>query len=191
MPRLYRPHIPFSVRVKVAARQLRASDTAIGRSVLYGLSLLGEKDFPGDRTLSMARKLRSLLQALATAKGCEVSELRLDHDPPLGARKKRGEGRQTVYTPPANDPDHLFYRPHGPEHDGSHLIKTNVRGDHGQHPDRVLIKKARRLERAKVDTSDIPEVGKGWFKRAKLRRPEGRPKPKWPKRSFPKRRKER
>lgn len=81
------------------------------------------------------------------------------------------------YEPDANDPDHLFYRPHGPEFDGSHLIKTNVRGDHGQHPDRVLIKKQKRLERG-----PRPKRQPG-FKKAKA------PKTKWPSRPFASKRK--
>jgi hypothetical protein len=78
--------------------------------------------------------------------GCNRHDLRLDHDPPLAARPRfrRGLGKKTYYQPPANDPDHLVYRPHGPEFEGSHLIKTNVRGDHGQFPDRVLIKRENR-----------------------------------------------
>lgn len=149
MGSLYRPHIPLSVRVIVAARQLRAHGDKFSRSVLYGLSLSEPKNFPGDPTLSFARKLACLLSALAICLGCDVKDLRLDHDPALGARpqRRRGLGRKTYYIPDANDPDHLFYRPHGPEHAGSHLIKTNVRGDHGQHPDRVLIKKERKRSR--------------------------------------------
>lgn len=99
----------------------------------------------------MTIRLEQLRSALAEQIGCDVKDLRLDHDPPLGARPRRrsGLGRKTYYTPDANDPDHLFYRPHGPEHAGSHLVKTNIRGDHGQHPDRVLIKKERKRERSR------------------------------------------
>jgi hypothetical protein len=92
-----------------------------------------------------------LLTHLAKQIGCRVDELRLDHDPALGARAKSvwSTTGKTHYIPEANSPQHLAYRPHGPEHAGSHLIKTNVRGDHGQHPDRVLIKKQRRIENPK------------------------------------------
>jgi hypothetical protein len=162
MARLFRPHIPLKVRCKVAERQLRERDPE-----KYGYVVPGKK--------TAGNRLRVLLPWLAKTFGCEVSELRLDHDPPLAARRVRF-GRK--YIPDANDPAHLAYRPHGPEHAGSHLIKTNVRGDHGQHPDRVLIKKARRLERGpkpKRPTS---------FSRAKLRSQ----KQKWPKRKFEKRR---
>ncbi len=107
-------------------------------------------DAKRDRMLSVS--IENLIPKLAALLGCEVGELRLDHDPPLAQRpqERRGLGRKTYYTPAANDPEHLFYRPHGPQHAGSHLIKTNVRGDHGQHPDRVLIVKARKLEKRKA-----------------------------------------
>ncbi len=96
--------------------------------------------------------LQTLLERLAALLGCEVRDLRLDHDPALGARAKVFDkrGKHIDYDPPANDVAHLIYRPHGAEFVGSHHIKTNVRGEHGQHPDRVLIKKQRRLERAEA-----------------------------------------
>ena len=138
MSRLYRPHIPLEVRCKVAERQLCEAYRSQG--------ILCQQILTAG---SMGNRLKVLLGTLAGEKGCDVKDLRLDHDPPLAARPKerRGLGRKTYYVPDANDPDHLFYRPHGPQFEGSHLIKTNVRGDHGQHPDRVLIKKQRRLER--------------------------------------------
>jgi hypothetical protein len=131
MARLYRPHVPMKVRIAVAERQVTE------------LSRLAAPARPG------WARLYWLLEVVAQKAGCDVSELRLDHDPPLAARPRhrRGLNPKTFYMPDANDPDHLFYRPHGPQHERSHLIKTNVRGDHGQHPDRVLIKKARRIER--------------------------------------------
>lgn len=135
MPRLYRPTVPVEVKVRVVLRQLGEMfpDDAI-RGALGRRGRLG-----GFLTMKLAD--------LAKLLGCEVSDLRLDHDPPLGARPKRGTGERTVYTPGANDPEHLKYRPHGTQFEGSHDVKTRIRGDHGQHPDRVLIKKQRRLER--------------------------------------------
>jgi len=161
--RLYRPHIPFSVRVVVAIRDCyRAGINPPAR---------GEQE-------ALGHFLKRLLAALSAAIGCEVADLRLDHDPALGARPKerRGLSPKTFYTPDANDPDHLFYRPHGPEHAGSHLIKTNVRGDHGQHPDRVLIKKNRRRENGPKPKRGPPMKSAG-FRATKT-------KPKWPKRPF-------
>jgi hypothetical protein len=134
--RLYRPHIPLKIRVTVAERQLRERDPSV-----YGYVI------PGNKTAG--NRLRVLLPWLARTFGCEVSELRLDHDPALGARPRKGMTYTSPYVPDANSPEHLSYRPHGPEFEGSHLIKTNTRGDHGQHPDRVLIKKNRRIENPK------------------------------------------
>lgn len=152
MPRLFRPHIPLEVRCRVALRQL---GHALPDEVL--------DVWPNKKQL-----LDSLLNQIAAYVPCRVADLRLDHDPPLAARPqmRAGLGR-TKYVPDANDPDHLFYRPHGPEFASSHLIKTNVRGDHGQHPDRVLIKRARKKCRRR------PKVkirSRGFRKAAKRRR---------------------
>ncbi len=88
--------------------------------------------------------LDQLLFKLAELLGCKVLDLDLDHDPPLAARKRRGTGNRTVYTPKANDPAHLFYREHH-----AHHIKTNVRGDGAQYPDRVLIRRERQRREKK------------------------------------------
>lgn len=164
MARLYRPHIPLRVRVSVASRQL----ADLGR---HDLVLCVEKS-----TEACGSRLEVLLAYLAGAIGCPRDQLRLDHHPPLAARAKSYgmRGTKPTYIPDANDPDHLFYRPHGPEFDGSHLIKTNVRGDHGQHPDRVLIKKMRRIERG-----PRPKRQPGF----KKKNPKV-PKRKWPSRPF-------
>lgn len=149
MARLYRPTIPVETRCRVALRQLGESEVEnvleANRPSRGGSSMAGT----GSPGRSLGRLLDRLKGELAELLGCSVEDLRLDHDPPLAARpqERRGLGRKTYYVPDANDPEHLFYRPHGPQFEGSHLIKTNVRGEHGQHPDRVLIKKARRIER--------------------------------------------
>lgn len=136
--RLYRPHIPIEVKCRVAMRQIGEDADAVIKSARRC-------------SLGLGHVLDESLMRLADQLKCKTAELRLDHDPPLGARPKhrKGLGKKTYYIPDANDPDHLFYRPHGPEHEGSHLIKTNVRGDHGQHPDRVLIKRERRRTKDK------------------------------------------
>ena len=120
--RLYRPYIPLSVRVAVAERQLRE----------LGLQVPA-------LDASMRKHLSYHLAVLFWDRPCH-----LDHDPPLAARKRRGEGRNTVYTPDANDPNYLRYRDAE-----EHRIKTNVRGDGAQYPDRVLIKRARLAEHPK------------------------------------------
>jgi hypothetical protein len=124
--RLYRPHVPLEVRCRVVLRQL------------------GEM-WPDER-IKLARERRCFgplleneLETLASTLYCEVSDLRLDHDPPLGARQRKGEGKSTVYFPAANNPEFLIYR-----EKRAHEIKTNVRGDGAQYPDRVLIKRERR-----------------------------------------------
>lgn len=169
MTRLYRPHIPLSVRCEVALRQLEYTPERIEKRIFSEDSRSGGIGFRA--------YLDELLKRIAAAIGCEVSDLRLDHDPPLGARMKRTVGHppRQIYSPDANDPDHLFYRPHGAEHAGSHLIKTNVRGDHGQHPDRVLIKKQRRLENGPKPKRGPAIKSRAFGKRQKI---------KWPKRSF-------
>jgi hypothetical protein len=172
MPKLYRPHIPLAVRAKVAERQLR------------GLIHLPPSAIIAPDT-SLKIRLESLLIGIARMLDCDVSELRLDHDPALGARPRTGEGKQTIYDPPANDPAHLFYRPHGAEYVGSHLIKTNVRGDNGQHPDRVLIKKQRRLERGPKPRRGPPIRSAGFASKGGAKLRGG--KVKWAKRPFPKR----
>ncbi len=121
MAKLPRPHIPLNVRCIIAMRQL------------------GETCEVRDR--SWSRLLADLLFRLSSKLGCEPKELRLDHDPPLAVRKivYSMTGQFVRYIPDANDPDHLIYRT---AH--NHHIKTNVRGDGAQFPDRVLIKRERR-----------------------------------------------
>lgn len=143
MSRLWRPTIPVEIKCQVALLQL------------------GEM-FPDDVIKANPRRLSRLLldlkDRIADLLRCAVSDLRLDHDPPLGARRKiMRQGKIVEYEPKANDPNHLRYRPHGPEFHHSHLIKTNVRGEHGQHPDRVLIKKARRLEKIEAARAAAPK----------------------------------
>lgn len=125
-----RPAIPDSVKIAVATRQL------IGR-VESGFCART----PGE-TLVIYRE--RILSVLAIHLGVARRDLRLDHDPPLRWRKynARIKNKAARYTPNANDPSHLIYRT-----DVEHKLKTNVRGDGAQHPDRVLIKKERRRER--------------------------------------------
>jgi hypothetical protein len=129
MTRLYRPYIPLKVRIQVAERQLA---DAMERPVVWLVPF------------SDTEKLKLMLMVLF---GCRIPQL--DHDPPLGARMWRiawKNGKQvTLYSPDANDPAHLVYRE---KHE--HHIKTNVRGEHGQHPDRVLIKRERRRKRKNI-----------------------------------------
>lgn len=154
MARLPRPYVPLPVRCRVALCQL-------------GNLFIAETldDYRG----RMGELLRQSLDRLAELMGCSASDLHLDHDPPLGAREKIRDGAGNIieYIPAANNPDHLRYRPHGPRFERSHLIKTNVRGDHGQHPDRVLIKRQRRRER--MEAGEIKQAPKQAWPKRKMR----------------------
>lgn len=142
MARLYRPHIPLSVRIKVVARQLGQ----------LGLSELVQTT--NKTTGTWGEELHILLSHFAAASGYTLKDLRLDHDPALGTRRRWGEGTDTIYFPDANDPGHLNYRPHGTEFDGSHDVKTRIRGDNGQYSDLMLIKRERRRQKKAAPTSE-------------------------------------
>ena len=140
MSRLPRPHVPMIVRCRVAARQIGWNDP----DTL--LSLHRPHSGAPKGTAGHGRLLQKLLVELAKKLKCEVTDLRLDHDPALENRVKVfRKGIHVDYKPAANDPEWLAYRPHGPEFAGSHLIKTNVRGDHGQHSDRAQAAKNKNI----------------------------------------------
>lgn len=136
MPKLYRPPIPIETKLAVACRQLGNSPWIVAASVAEA-----------KKRRLLAHTLETALAVLAERLRCDVRDLRLDHDPPLGDRDKTGEGKSTAYDPPANDPDHLSYRPHGAQFDGSHDVKTRIRGERGQYSDLARIKRRRRRER--------------------------------------------
>lgn len=121
-----RPLVPLVVRYVVAQRQVLLKYPEIRQStVLFGS--------PGKEGMDVW--LQTYLALLANGK-----PLHLDHDPALINRKfnpKTGK-----YTPDANDPDYLVYRP-ADEHD----IKTRVHGEHGQHSDLALRRKLKRIAR--------------------------------------------
>jgi hypothetical protein len=126
--KLLRPYIPIETRCRVALRQI------------------GEM-FPDQAIDGHRRNLRNylfdLLSQLAVLLNCEMQDLRLDHDPALGQRRKIFHcGPVHVgYDPPANSEWHLIYRIHA-----DHVVKTIVRGERGQLSDIALIKRHRRLE---------------------------------------------
>jgi hypothetical protein len=165
MARLPRKNIPLPVKLRVVLRQLGEMwpDEIVERATL-------EKRLKAtfDERLE---KLRELLG------GSEV-ELHLDHDPPLGAREKirDSEGVVVAYVPDELDPECLIYR-----EKRAHEIKTNVRGDGAQYPDRVKIKRQRRRERLEAAAGRPVDV----FKVATGRKRKFR----WPSRPFAKGRK--
>jgi hypothetical protein len=90
---------------------------------------------------------RALRRQVAERQGLTTTVgMHLDHDPPLAVRKKihNRHGEIIGYDPPANSPEHLIYRKAS-----DHRIKTYTRGEGAQYPDRVLIKKIRRIEHPK------------------------------------------
>ena len=103
--------------------------------------------------------LREKLEKIAELLGCDVANLQRDHDPALVNRKKLvelpdGRRRRVIipprgarvirYYPDENDWRFMVYRPKA-----RHVVKTRVRGDHGQLSDLALARKEkRRLERA-------------------------------------------
>lgn len=140
MPRLLRPYIDVETKCRVVLAQLGEMwpDGVIG-------ARLEDPYYRGRGGLTAL--LREKLQEYATTQECEVTDLRLDHDPALGTRKKVfRKGEHVDYEPAANDPAHLFYRPHAARFAGSHDVKTRVRGEHGQLSDIALVKRNRRLE---------------------------------------------
>jgi len=180
MTRLYRPHVPILIKCTVAARQLAWNDP----DLLFRL-----------HRRNLARLLERLLADLAKGFGCEVADLRLDHQPPLALRpqERRGLSRRVFYVPDANDPEHLIYRPHGAHFEGSHDVKTRIRGEHGQFSDIALIKRDRRRERKKNPTAhqikmaDLREEQRRLRRefRAKMKRKAGKgKKTNWPSRPF-------
>jgi len=163
MPRLYRPHIPLEVRCRVVLRQLGDlwPDDVIklwkpkpSDAYLKGIGVFVPRG-------GLAALLASKLDALAVLLDCKVEDLRLDHDPALATRQRLQYSSvvKPTYIPDANDPDYLIYRE---KHD--HHIKTNVRGEHGQHPDRVLIKRERR-RRASKSGAKVRRPKRKWASR--------------------------
>lgn len=131
MPRLPRPAIPAEIKLRVVLRQL-------------GEFWVDEFVAQVKQRRAVTSTVRDMLAQLAVQLGCEVGALRLDHNPALALRKivRNRAGVIVRYIPDANDPEHLVYR-----EAHAHHIKTNVRGDGAQHPDRVLIKRERRRAR--------------------------------------------
>lgn len=132
--KLLRPHIPHSVRVEVALRQLRA--LGVIEADLYRTET---------RIVPYLERLLFMLQMhLNTTKTLE-----LHHRPALVNREKvyasDGLGAPLIhigYLPEANDPEHLFYVP-----EDQHDVETRVRGLRGQHSDLALVRKRKNIDR--------------------------------------------
>ena len=134
--KLPRPHVPLNIRIVVAWRQLEQKPRGLAAAYLW--------------TLDPAKRLKTILSYSFSG-----AKVHLDHEPPLAVRKKiRHRDGAVTYVPDANDPDFLIYR-----NADEHRLKTNVRGDGAQYPDRVRIKKIRRIEHPK------PKQKYKWAKR--------------------------
>jgi hypothetical protein len=168
-----RPAIPVEVKCRVVLRQLEYGNQ------IENVIAHHRADFtvaPSYRR-THGKLLASILPLLAARFNCDVADLRLDHEPALRVRKYNPRIKKVAarYTPNANDPEAMLYRPHGAQFDGSHHIKTNVRGDRGQFPDRVLIKRERKREKKAEGRSRTPS-----FQRQKVHATiPARPNP-WP-----------
>jgi len=118
--RLPRPHIPLSVRVQVAERQ-------VGEAGFPGLLMFGGQD---------KKPLRErLVDALGFLFGDQKIELH--HRPALVNRHRKRNGD---YDPPANDPLSLVYLL-----DDEHDVETRIRGQHGQHSDLGMARKNKKI----------------------------------------------
>jgi hypothetical protein len=157
-----RPPIPLFTRLVVAAR------TALDLPPEFALAIARDAKAHG----CMGEWLEVLLGQAAHQMGCPVSELRFDHEPALRVRPYNPKIKNVAcrFIPPANDVASIILRPHSPEYEGSHHVKTVVRGDHGQYSDVVLIKRERRRERGKKKPrSKIAARKQPWPKGRKMR----------------------
>jgi hypothetical protein len=117
--RLPRPYIPLDVKCTVAERQVAASRPQVN-------IIKNAATEPSNKA-----RLAVLLHYLF---GDEP--VHLDHEPALALRHRSAAGR---YKPAANNPDHLVWRT-----GEAHRTKTLRRGDHGQHSDIALIRRAKK-----------------------------------------------
>lgn len=171
--RRVRPYIPLEVRVQVAERQLLnevGSDKTV--SVARWIAYQNTKG-----SYSSKRNLGVLLSLLAAANG---DVLQLDHDPALILRQYKVDRRKPPaawYTPNANDPAHLIYRPlrdHGEKTFGRKADAEKTVTTKGS--DIWLKTKFKRLEQpSKKRRAKIPARKKPWPKRSfPKQRPAGR-----------------
>jgi hypothetical protein len=176
-----RPYIPLAVRVEVARRQCAAAGVMPGsNSVLFPYS---------------TPKLETYLLVLFGD-----SPVHLDHYPALILRDFNE--RTGKYNPDANDPEFLVYRTVE-----DHRTKTFVRGERGQLSDTILRAKNKSIARNRDPNRKKTKINsRNFFKKpltpremfpkslatieAVLNEVTSKRKRAWPKRFFPKRKKE-
>lgn len=173
-----RPRPPISLGTK--------NDVAGDQLLRGGVRVF--EDFSREEGETQTALLERRLVKLAEVLRCDRKDLRLDHDPALrirtfdetryhrimkAFREKKLTNRErwrrvaACYTPNANDWTHLRYRE-------DHHIKTNVHGDRGQFPDRVLIKRERKRERSKKRGKIGPKFRTQKSGRSRSQPPRGR-----------------
>ncbi|MHB8272029.1 hypothetical protein [Bradyrhizobium sp.] len=162
MPRLYRPHIPISVRCQVAERQFHARFPNGHQP--YDLLKL-------DWTL--ARRLKWLLFMLFG----DGAKTELHHRPALVNRP--WNPRRKDYDPPANSPEHLFYLL-----EGDHDVETRIRGIGAQRSD---LSQARYLKKVARNREARPKASKFPKQTSQVKHSTKIPSRKWPKRKFERR----
>jgi hypothetical protein len=138
--RLPRPHVPISVKLAVAERQLRERGPVA--------TLMA--DTTGMR-IPKSSRLKHILGVLFGNAPCH-----LDHDPPLMLRYRTSGG----YVPEANDPNFMIWRTAE-----NHRVKTYVRGDGAQLSDAGK----RRKEIRRRKKTDSERIKYRWPKGRKLR----------------------
>lgn len=152
-----RPHIPIVIRLEVAVRQYRESGGNVANFFVRMRAAHGN--------LGKRERLTYLLKEMFPE---TVPEL--DHDPALILRPF--DPATGNYTPRANDPDWLVWR-----RPDAHQEKTSGRRPGARSTittkgsDIGLKTKFARLEKRRVDTSDIPETRDEWFRKAKVKIP--------------------
>jgi len=165
--RIPRPYIPLAVRVAVAERQLMALR---GTAVTHGWWDYYLYRHRTEGWVS-SKQLKHLLEKLSEVLG---DVLQLDHDPALILRKYKVDRRKPPaarFTPNANDPDYLIYRPlddHGHKTTGRKPGATKTVTTKGS--DVWLKSKFNRLEgrTKRRPKSKIPQRQNPWPKGRKL-----------------------
>lgn len=138
-------HVPIGVQLAVAERQISLS----GFMPQYLLEIFPSSNWSAcnwanPKSLSASRKLKIALRILFGEQ-----TVNLDHNPALITRAYNPRIKDVAarYTPNANDPDYMAWRPKARDAERSHDIKTFVRGDNGQLSDIGLRNKQRRMDR--------------------------------------------
>jgi len=153
MNRIKRPYIPLSVRLEVVKRQLREADKSAYKRQLISILC---SDKPLTDQISKGLACLGLVNP------------QLDHDPALILRKFIP--RTGLYSPRANDPNHLIYRAKA-----DHQQKTTGRRPGAERTittkgsDIGLKTKFARLERKAEFNENLAKLEKKWARSGAIR----------------------